>query len=776
MSGLTNRLLPRSERLGRGTRLSLVGGFGLLAIAVGAVVAHLWFGTRALTVAGVHGTVPGAAFLLAAALVAGRARTTWVNRAPASVLALGLALHGAGYLAPGALGPFPAGPVLSIRDVLWLSIYPLGAVALCGFAGRSGTRSLPRWAWLDAIIAGGGFAALGAATFLQATLAGTSLDETPAQVLGYPLGDLLLAGLVIGVMALRGWWIDRFWALLGGGFLILAGADGAHALAFAGGGAGSAPMPATSVPYVVAVALIAAAAWQRDGDMSEFRLGTWWALLVPVAFAAASLGLLISSYLRRVDPVTFTFASLSLLAAVVRMAMTFRELGTLAEARWQADTDDLTALPNRRLFMRRVGTAITVARLIGGRITVLMLDVDNFKELNDTLGHAAGDALLRAIGPRLKLPLRERDTVARLGGDEFAILLDPDPGDEVVARIAGRLMLALNEPFDISGLSLRVTASIGITTFPGGGRDADELLRHADVAMYEAKRNRTGFARYAADRDPNSRARLTLATELAEAIEEARLEVHFQPKGNTVTRRIEGAEALVRWRHPSGELVPPPAFLEAAEQAGLSRALTRTVLSRSLDELQRWQRDGHELHVSVNTTVADLRDRDFPTEVASALVERGLPPECLVLEVTETSMLTDPVRIGNVLSTLHELGVGLSLDDFGTGYSSLTHLKEMPVDELKIDRSFVARMCSDSADGAIVQAMIQLARTLGMRVVGEGVETEETWRALEDAGCSLVQGYALSRPVPPEQFARLLARDGAPVQGGDESPAVEVTG
>jgi EAL domain-containing protein (putative c-di-GMP-specific phosphodiesterase class I) len=305
-----------------------------------------------------------------------------------------------------------------------------------------------------------------------------------------------------------------------------------------------------------------------------------------------------------------------------------------------------------------------------------------------------------------------------------------------------------------------VTGSLGIASYPGSARDADELMRHADIAMYQAKTTRNGYEFYAHERDTNSRERLALAAELELALRSGGIEVHFQPKAEARTRRITGVEALVRWRRSDGRLIPPSDFVSAAEHAGLSRALTAQVIEQALAQVRVWRAAGHDLNVAVNTTVADLLDGAFPGEVAAALRRHGLPADALILEITESSVLADPDRIGRILGQLCELGIELSLDDFGTGYSSLTHLKALPVGELKVDRSFVARMCSDPTDSAIVFAMIQLARKLGIRVVAEGVEDAVTWQALCALECELVQGYLLSRPVPADELTRLLAEHG----------------
>jgi diguanylate cyclase (GGDEF)-like protein len=402
---------------------------------------------------------------------------------------------------------------------------------------------------------------------------------------------------------------------------------------------------------------------------------------------------------------------------------------------------------------------ITACRATGETIALLVVDLDHFKELNDTLGHDAGDQLLRQVGERLRGILRASDMAARLGGDEFGVLLF-DPCDAARASVvADKILSAIVEPFPVTSLMLRVTASIGIALFPEHAQDGEQLMAHADIAMYEAKAARSGRVCYAHERDNHSLERLTLAGELSKGLECGEIEAHFQPKAEANSGRIVGAEALARWRHPARGLLGPDKFVNAAEQAGLGRALTNRMLELALAQVRVWRDDGLDLHVAVNTTVADLQDTRFPAEVAALLETHGVPPELLVLEVTENAVLADPVRIGDVLALLGELGVGLSLDDFGTGYSSLAHLKSLPVGEVKIDRSFVARMTSDPIDAAIVAATIQLAHGIGSRVVAEGIEDHVTWGPLASTGCELVQGYVLSKPVPAAELDALLHTD-----------------
>jgi len=409
------------------------------------------------------------------------------------------------------------------------------------------------------------------------------------------------------------------------------------------------------------------------------------------------------------------------------------------------------------LFLRKVASVIASARRTGETAAVLIIDLDRFKTVNDTLGHHAGDRLLNEVGPRVSAVLRKGDLLARLGGDEFGVVLQAPCDERVALEIADRIIDVLRRPYEIEGLRLYVPASIGIALFPRHCEDARQLLRHADVAMHQAKLARSGRELYARDRDTNSRESLALASELPTAIAHGEMELHFQPKAETATGRVVGMEALVRWRHRDRGLLGPAAFLALAEQAGVMCDLTRAVLAGALAECRRWRDAGSAVPVAVNVSFTDLCNADFPLEVAAALAQHGLEPEALIIEVTESSIMSNATRVGDVLAGLKELGVAISLDDFGTGYSSLMHLRTLPVGEVKVDRSFVATMREDQMDAAIVRSTVQLAHNLGLRAVAEGVEDEATRDALFQLGCDLVQGYLLSPPLPPDEAAAFLA-------------------
>jgi diguanylate cyclase (GGDEF)-like protein len=427
--------------------------------------------------------------------------------------------------------------------------------------------------------------------------------------------------------------------------------------------------------------------------------------------------------------------------------VTKRLRGHLAEIEHQALHDGLTGLPNRDLLRRRVDEALAEARQRGSGVSVLLLDLDRFKEINDTLGHQSGDLLLQRLGDRLSSLIRETDTVARLGGDEFAVV-SPGAADADSAMVlAERIRAGLEVPVSLAGLTVQVEASIGIALFPEHGDDVEALIRHADVAMYNAKKTHRPRL-YAQKDDHYSPDRLALVGELRRAITEGELVVHYQPRVELASGEVLAVEALVRWDHPERGLLSPGEFLPLAEHTGLIRPLTRYVLDAALADCSTWVAEGLRPGVSMNLSARDLLDADLPAEVEALLARHGVDPTLLEMEITENTILTDPERARMVLERLRGLGVRLSIDDFGTGFSSLGQLRHLPVDVLKIDKSFVFNMDNDENDDVIVRSTIDLGHNLGLRVVAEGVETQETWNRLTQLGCDTAQGFFISRPLP----------------------------
>jgi diguanylate cyclase (GGDEF)-like protein len=466
----------------------------------------------------------------------------------------------------------------------------------------------------------------------------------------------------------------------------------------------------------------------RDGLGFQVFTTAVWLSMAPIIVIVASRSLLLIPFL------------------LIPVAGVHRGAQNALDKEHQAAHDALTGLPNRLLFREHAGHAIGEA--MGDRgPAVALIDLDRFKDVNDTLGHNAGDRLLVQVAERLVQTVGERATVARFGGDEYGILL-PDVGDASAAVAAIEPVLdALSQSFIVDGFTLHVRASIGVALYPDHGRDVDALLQRADVAMYLAKENHGGVQIYTADRDQHSRRRLALISDLRQAIEDGQLFLHYQPKAELETGEIVGVEALVRWRHPKQGNVDPEEFVSLAERTGLIGPLTDHVLDMALEQCAMWHRAGFAISVAVNLSVHNVYDSGLPQRVTALLDRWGLHPECLEFEITESTLMANPTAATEALATLRGMGVKLAIDDFGTGYSSLTYLKQLPVHELKIDRSFVRNLATDDNDAIIVRSTIELARNLDLSVLAEGVEDAQAWEQLAALGCDRVQGFYLSRPL-----------------------------
>ena len=423
----------------------------------------------------------------------------------------------------------------------------------------------------------------------------------------------------------------------------------------------------------------------------------------------------------------------------------------------QALHDILTGLPNRTLLYDRLEQAILESRRRGEPLALLLIDLDQFKAVNDSFGHHVGDALLTQVGPRFQEHLRETDTVARLGGDEFAIIL-PGTDRSTAGRIAATLLKALERPFTVEAEALPVGASVGIATYPDQGDSASMLLQRADIAMYAAKADLgNGYIVYAPEHERHGVDRLAMLADLRRAIEADDLILEYQPEQSLRSGRVTAVEALVRWRHPARGIIAPGGFIPFAEQTGLITPLTEWVIARALRDAKRWLLAGHDVPVAVNLSTRNLLDPLFPQQVARALATAGMPASALRFEITESILLAEPERSMITLEELRTLGVRLALDDFGTGYSSLAYLNRLPLQEVKIDRSFIEKVCTAGDSSAtIVQATVDLGHRLGFEVVAEGVETQEAWDRLVDLGCDIVQGFYIARPLPGEDIVRWL--------------------
>jgi diguanylate cyclase (GGDEF)-like protein len=470
----------------------------------------------------------------------------------------------------------------------------------------------------------------------------------------------------------------------------------------------------------------------------------------PAVFSMGALGLLVYGQSGGLNVVALVLALLTVGLGALRFLMTLREVRVLAESRREARTDDLTGLANRRLILEQLRTGLETG---DGTVGLIVMDLDRFKEINDSLGHSAGDELLVAVGRRLAPVMPEGAGFGRTGGDEFAVVL-AEASPWRALGVARRITEALRQPFVVAGASTVVEASLGIACAPQHGSDVETIMSCADIAMYRAKRGRTGVRVFEPDPADPSRRRVRLLSDLRTALDREDLTLHFQPKVDLRTGTVTGVEALLRWDHPRHGSITPDEFLGLAEQTNLMPDITRFVLRRALVAATGLARAGFPLTMSVNLSSSDLMDSGFPARVERLLVEHDLPAERLVVEVTENSVMADRTRALAVLRQLRDGGVRVSVDDYGTGHASLAYLRELPVDELKLDRSFLVGVPHDIHNAAIVRSTVELAHALDLSIVAEGVEDADCQGWLRQLGCDVGQGFHISHPMP---FEGLLA-------------------
>jgi diguanylate cyclase (GGDEF)-like protein len=727
----------------------------LMIVTFGVFVVSTIPGVRPSGLAGYNlffdGILNNLAYALSPVLCLIRARTTTTFRSSWRILALGLALYGIGniywtiFIRPMSTPPFP-----SVADGFWLSFYICAFVALLLVVREIADR-LPLSLWLDGIVGGLAVAAIAAAIVGPVLKAVHANGDSTAAVLttvAYPLLDVLLLLVVTALLALFHWRPPAGLWFLAGGLALFSVADVVYLFLVAH----NSYMPGglDDSLWVLATAVMALApGWSKRPAGAS--LPSWLLLGIPVLATLCTVALLVYDHGHVLHPVAIALAASTIIAAIGRLVVSFREVSTLAHSRQLALTDELTGLGNRRAFYEHVDAHLTQGGERSGAL--LLLDLDRFKEVNDSLGHHAGDDLLRQVAARLEEGLTHEDgLLARLGGDEFAIyILDVDvPSAEAFAE---RVRTTLMPPFTVDGITVRVAASVGVAMFPQHGLEVSTLLRRADIAMYHAKDLRTGFRVYStADDSLGGEDRLRTLEELRQTIYARKLAMHYQPKVDSQTSRVFGVEALVRWQHPTRGLLAPDAFLPLAEDAGLMRDLTMAVLEQSLDQVSKWRAQGRMLSVAVNLSASSLVDLELPGRVRQLLVNRGLPASALELEITEDFLMGDRERAREILTQLRTFGIRVAVDDFGTGYSSLAYLRELPIDELKLDRSFVQPMAEDPRAAAIVRSTISLAHSLGMRLVAEGVENEITAGHLALSGCDVSQGFFFSKALPPDEL------------------------
>ena len=436
------------------------------------------------------------------------------------------------------------------------------------------------------------------------------------------------------------------------------------------------------------------------------------------------------------------------------------------EREWESKHDLLTGLPNSRQLRAEGDRALEDAGRTGGNVGVLLLDLDRFKDVNDTLGHLIGDQLLRVVASRLSACVGSQGTLARWSGDEFVVLLPHVRTEQDALAAAHRIAECFTIPFQLEAYTLDLECSIGVAEYPRDAEDFEQLLQRADVAMYQAKRARTGIAGYEAGRDQNTPDRLALLGDLRRALAGGELQLHYQPKVSFASGQVVGFEGLVRWNHVTRGMVNPEEFVQLAEQTGLMSTLTSYVVERALAQAAVWWRSGLSVPIAVNVSMRDIHAPNFVASIQEGLEKHGVPAEALQLEITERVLLQDPQRAKATLERLDALGVNLSLDDFGTGYSSLVLLRSVPVREIKIDKSFVARLAHDAEDAAIVRSTVDLAHSLGLKVVAEGVEDEITWQRLAELGCDVAQGWLLAKALPAHEATAWLNRRALSVPPG----------
>lgn len=681
-------------------------------------------------------------------LAVGRAVTRRTGRAVPLALAAAMLMWTLGDIAltfESLGGASPSSP--SVADGFYLAFFPVAYLALVLMVRRESSKLVPA-TWLDGAVAGLGAAAL------CATFAFHSIEQlagggaaTVATNLAYPLGDVLLLAMVVGGTALLSGSRRGSWHLVAAGCLLNAVGDTFNL--FESLGPRHLGAVADGIAWPAALLLMSMAAWVRPARRDPLAHQATPGFLLPGIGAASALVVLLTASVHRIDAVAVALAASTLAVVGVRLTLSLGSLRKLTEERhFLSVTDQLTGLGNRRQLADVLDGFFADSDEPGEQrtLTFLFVDLDQFKEVNDSFGHTAGDQLLTQIGPRITGCLTSSALLTRIGGDELAVILfDADVDD--VTRIAEQLSAAIREPFVLDMVSVQIGASIGIAIAPDHASNAADLMRHADQAMYRAKHTGTSFEIYDPALDSETD-RLRLLEDLRTAIDEQQLELHYQPQIDLRNGTVTALEALLRWSHPRLGFIPPLEFLPLAEEAGLMRPLTKIVLDQALGQCAHWRAEGLQVSVSVNVSATNVQDTEFTTLVADQLERHAVPADALVLEITETTVIGDFDRCKSVIDKLRELGCVVSIDDFGAGFTSLAHLGRLAVGELKLDRTFLAPLVHDQPNVTLVRAMIELAHALGLHVVAEGVEEKATLDILIELGCDLAQGYYIAKPAP----------------------------
>jgi diguanylate cyclase len=674
-----------------------------------------------------------------AALVLGASLLAW------SLGDVGLTIESLG----GATPPSP-----SVVDAFYLAFFPLAYVAVVLFL-RGEVRRLTTPNWLDGGVAGLGAGAVCAAFAFHSIMRSTGGGALATAVnLAYPVGDLLLLLLVVGGTALLSGRRKAPWFLLATGIGINVVGDTFNLFSSSIGGSHVGTI-VTATAWPTSILLMSMSVWLRRGAADPLAPQKATGFLLPGLAAASGLVILFVGTLEHADRIAIGLATATLILVGIRLALSVRGLRALTLDRQQLSvTDHLTGLGNRRHLFDVLGAYFgdaADAPKPEQRLAFLFIDLDHFKEVNDSFGHPAGDDLLKQLGGRLAGSLRASDVFVRLGGDEFAVVLIGADAD-VATTTARRLAASLEAPFVLDAVSARIGASIGIALAPADATDAAGLVWCADVAMYRAKLGATPFALYEQDFEDENR--MHLAEGLRAAVGAGQLVLHYQPQLDLRSSEISTFEALVRWPHPTLGLIPPLKFLPLAEEAGLMAPLTRWVVAEALQQCASWRAAGQRITVSVNVSATNLLEDGFTDVIRHLLEHHELPGDALVLEITETTIITEFERSKLVIQELRDLGLVVSIDDFGAGFTSLGHLSSLAVGELKLDRTFITALATGERkrDLEVVRATIELSHSLGLRVVAEGIEDKATLDLLSDVGCDLAQGYFIGKPKPADKL------------------------
>ena len=694
--------------------------------------------------------------------------TRGLNKSPgrAAPLALGFALLswsiGDLLLTFGSLGGKNP-PTPSWADLFYLGFYPLAYIATVQLLRKAMGR-LSRPNWLDGLVAGLGASAVCAAfAFHDIVHAAGGSALSAATNLAYPVGDLLLLSLVIGGTVLLSGRGTTPWFLLAAGISLNVFGDTFNL--FQSGILDSrVGSDVNAIAWPVSIVLMSMSVWLKPRSLDPMRVQRTAGFMLPSVAAVAGLSILVAGTVHPVTRVALGLATATLVVVGARLSLSARDLRLVTEERHrQSQTDELTGLGNRRHLLHVIDTYFTDFNdpwTAERTLAFLYIDLNRFKEINDSFGHPAGDELLRQLGPRLMRAVPTSGSVFRLGGDELAVLL-VDANAEEATEVAERILAEVMEPFFLHKLSASVGASIGIALAPQDATEGTGLMWCADTAMYRAKLGNIPHVFYDQGIDGGEQL-LNLVEELRDAVEEGKFVLHYQPQLDLRTGEVRAVEALIRWPHPRLGLVPPLKFIPLAEDAGLMWALTTWVLGEAMAQCAAWRSTGRMLAVSVNVTTTNLLQEGFTDLVVDLLQQNGLPGSALVIEITETSIIIDFARSKAVIEELRDLDIIVSIDDFGAGFTSLAYLSSLAVGELKLDRTFISGLSGDGKerDLELVRATIQLGHDMRLRVVAEGIEDVATLDLLSELGCDLAQGYYISRPMPANKLA-FMANDPA---------------